>query len=134
MEGGSVSKVRVFISFDFDHDEDLRNLLAGQAKHSDSPFEIADWSVREELTGDWEKKVRQRIRNVSQVIVICGYHTDTATGVSKEMRMAREEEKPYFLLAGHPSGTNKKPKAALSTDKMYTWTWENLKKLIGGAR
>ena len=30
---------RVFIAFDYDHDEDLRNLLAGQAKHPDTPFE-----------------------------------------------------------------------------------------------
>lgn len=41
---------------------------------------------------------------------------------------------PYFLLAGRADGGNKKPKAALSTDKMYEWTWDNLKNLIGGAR
>ena len=33
---------RAFISFDFDHDEELRNALVGQAKNSDSPFRIAD--------------------------------------------------------------------------------------------
>lgn len=27
---------RAFISFDLDHDEDRRNLLAGQAEHPDS--------------------------------------------------------------------------------------------------
>ena len=32
---------RVFISFDFDHDDDLRNLLVGQAKHPNSPFNIS---------------------------------------------------------------------------------------------
>jgi hypothetical protein len=40
---------RVFTSFDFDHDESLRNLLVGQARNPDSPFEIADWSVKEPL-------------------------------------------------------------------------------------
>jgi len=39
-------KPRVFISFDFDHDEDLRNLLVGQAKNEDSPFEIKDRSLK----------------------------------------------------------------------------------------
>jgi len=127
-------KVRVFISFDFDHNEDLRNLLVGQSKNPDSPFEIADWSVSEELTGDWKAKVQAKIRRVEQVAVICGEHTDTATGVNAEIQIAQEEEKAYFLLEGRKNKTNRKPKSAKASDKMYTWTWENLKKLISGAR
>jgi hypothetical protein len=41
-----MAKARVFTGFDFDHDEDLRNLLVGQARLPDSPFELADWSVK----------------------------------------------------------------------------------------
>jgi hypothetical protein len=129
-----MSAPRVFVSFDFDHDEDLRNLLVGQARHSGSPFEVTDYSVREPEAGDWEAKIRVRIRLVSQVAVICGNHTDTATGVAAEVRIAREEEWPYFLLAGRASGINKRPTTALASDKMYEWTWENLKRLIAGAR
>jgi integrase len=36
-----------FISFDYDHDEDLKTLLVGQAKNPDSPFWIADQSIKE---------------------------------------------------------------------------------------
>ena len=43
------TKTKVFISFDFDNDQDLKILFAGQAKHEDTPFEIADISVKEEL-------------------------------------------------------------------------------------
>jgi hypothetical protein len=129
-----MAATRVFISFDFDHDEDLRNLLAGQAKNPDSPFEIADWSVKEAFTGDWKNKVRDRIRRVDQLAVICGLHTDKAIGVSAEIEIARDEGKPYFLLAGRASGTNKKPAAALAADKIYNWTWDNLKTLISGGR
>lgn len=129
-----MKKVRVFTSFDFDHDEDLRNLLVGQSKNPDSPFEIADWSVKGELTGDWKKKVQERIKRVSQVVVMCGEHTDTATGVSVELRIAQAEQKPYFLLRGRKNITCKKPKAAKASDKMYNWTWKNLKILIGGGR
>ena len=32
-----MAAVKTFISFDFDHDEDLRTLLVGQSKHSDTP-------------------------------------------------------------------------------------------------
>ena len=127
-------KKRVFTSFDFDHDEDLRNLLVGQSKNPDSPFEMADWSVKEPITGDWKEKVRTRIRRCGLVIVICGEHTDTATGVDTELRIAQEEGIPYFLVWGRTGKTCKKPKSAKSGDKVYRWTWDNLKALIGGAR
>lgn len=128
------SKTRVFISFDYDHDSDLKNLLVGQAKNEDSPFEITDMSVKEELSGDWQEKVRQRIKRVDQVIVICGEYTDTASGVSAEVRITQEEEKPYFLLWGRNGKTCKKPKSAKGEDKIYEWTWDNLKKLLDEAR
>lgn len=125
---------RAFISFDFDHDEDLRNLLAGQAKHPDSPFEIKDRSLKEPLTGDWKDKVRRRMDNIDVVIVICGEFTRTAAGVASELTITREKSKPYFLLWGRNGKTCTKPTSALSTDKVYEWTWDNLKSLIGGAR
>ena len=36
----------VFISFDYDHDNDLRGNLVAQARDSESPFSITDWSLR----------------------------------------------------------------------------------------
>lgn len=128
-----MAKVRVYISFDYDHDQDCKNLLVGQAKNPDTPFEIADWSIKVASPG-WKDEARRRIRSVDQVIVICGEHTDTATGVNEEVRIASDEGKPYFLLNGRPHGNCKKPTAARSTDKIYKWTWDNLKKLIAGQR
>jgi hypothetical protein len=125
---------RVFTAFDYDHDESLKNLLIGQAKHPDSPFEMHDWSVKEPLTGDWKNKVRTKIRKVDQVIVLCGEHTHEATGVSAELRIAQEESKPYFLLWGYSDKTCTKPTSATAGDKIYTWTWDNLKKLVAGGR
>lgn len=125
---------RVFVSFDYDHDSDLRQLLVNQSRWEDSPFEIADWSVKDPLTGDWKETVRRRIRQVEQVAVICGHHTHTALGVAAEVTIAREERKPYFLLAGRSAGTNRKPTSTLSTDKIYDWTWPNLKLLVAGRR
>ncbi len=129
-----MAKKRTFISFDYDHDLDLKNLLVGQAKNDDSPFEIADFSIKEAISEDWKKKARTRIKGCDVVAVICGEHTDTATGVSAELTIAQEEDVSYFLLKGRANKTCKKPKAAKSTDKMYDWTWDNLKKLIGGSR
>lgn len=129
-----MAKKRVFISFDYDHDESLKNLLVGQSKNTDSPFELADWSIKEAITEDWKKKARTRIKGVDVVAVICGEHTNTATGVSAEVTIAQEEEVPYFLLKGYPDKTCVKPKAVKSNDKIYNWTWDNLKILIGGGR
>jgi hypothetical protein len=125
---------RVFISFDAEHDDDPKNLLVGQAKNPDSPFNIEDWSLKQPLTGNWKEKVRPRIKAVDVMVVICGQHTDTAAGVSAELAIAHEESIPNFLLWGRDEKTCVKPTAAKSSDKIYEWTWDNLKRLIGGAR
>jgi hypothetical protein len=83
-----------FISFDFDHDEDLKTLLVGQAKNPDTPFWIADYSVKDAMTGDWKTKVRARIKRAEVVAVICGQYTHTASGVAAEVAIAREEHGP----------------------------------------
>lgn len=128
-----MAKPRVFISFDYDHDLDIKTMLAGQAKLPDSPFDFTDASVKDHLTGDWKEKVKQRIKNADQVCVLCGEYTDTASGVNAEVKIAQELGKPYFLLAGRPD-KSKKPSAAYSTDKVYEWTWDHLKTLVGGGR
>ncbi|AYR26305.1 TIR domain-containing protein [Herbaspirillum rubrisubalbicans] len=129
-----MTKKKVFISFDYDHDEVLKNFLVGQSKLQDSPFELADWSIKEHIDGNWKEKARTRIRSVDVVAVMCGQHTDSATGVSAELTIAKEEGVPYFLLAGYADKQNVRPKSASSSDKMYNWTWPNLKTLIGGGR
>lgn len=129
-----MGKTRLFISFDYDHDEVLKTFLVGQAKNPDSPFELADWSIKAHIDGDWKAKARSRIRATDVVCVLCGQNTDTATGVSAELAIAQEEGKPYFLLNGYSRKNGIKPKSAKPGDKVYDWTWDNLKKLVGGAR
>lgn len=129
-----MSKQRVFISFDYDHDSDLKTLLVGQAKNPDSPFEITDMSIKETIAKDWKENARRRIKGCDVVIVICGKCTNSASGVSAELKIAQDENIAYFLLWGRSAETCVKPVAAKSTDKIYKWTWENLKNLIDGAR
>ena len=124
---------RVFISFDYDHDGALKDLLVGQSKNPGTPFEISDWSIKT-ASPTWKDEARRRIAASSVVAVICGKHTSTATGVATELGIAQELGKPYFLLAGYSDGGSQKPTAAKPADKVYTWTWENLKTLVGGGR
>lgn len=127
-------KKRVFISFDYDNDADLKMLLVGQSRNSDAPFEITDMSIKETIANDWKGNARRRIKGCDVVVVICGYKTNTAKGVSEELKIAQEEGVDYFLLNGRASGRCVKPIAARNGDKIYEWTWNNLKLLIGGAR
>ena len=48
------------------------------------------------MTGDWKARVCRRTQAVDAVIVLCGEHMSTATGVDAELRITREERKPYF--------------------------------------
>jgi len=75
------------------------------------------------FSGDWKTKARARIKKCGQMIVLCGEHTHTATGVAAELEIAQEEKLSYFLLAGYPDKTCTKPTTAKSTDSMYKWTW-----------
>lgn len=122
---------RAFISFDYDNDARLKDLLVGQAKHPDTPFEIADWSIKT-ASPTWKVEARRRIKSAGLVTVLCGKSTHTAVGVAEELRIAKEENIPYFLLAGHDGA--RKPATATSSDKLYKWTWDNLKALVKGSR
>ena len=127
-------KKRVFISFDYDNDSDLKTLLVGQARNSDSPFEITDMSIKETISSNWKDNARRRIKGCDVVIVMCGHKTNIAIGVSAELKIAQEEGVDYFLLNGRANGRCVKPTAARNSDKIYDWTWNNLKLLVGGAR
>lgn len=129
-----MAKKRAFISFDYDHDEGAKTMLAGQAKLADSPFDFTDASVKDPLTGDWREKVRRRMDNIDVVIVLCGEWTHRANGVADELTIARQKYKDYFLLAAYSDKQCTKPTTAQESDKMYHWTWDNLKVLIGGGR
>ena len=127
-------KKKVFISFDYDHDEELKNALVGQAKQTDSPFSINDMSIKQAIDSNWKYYARQKIKQCDVVIIICGAYTNNAKGVSAELTIAQEEKIPYFLLWGRPNVNVVKPCGAYKSDKIYKWSWDNLKGLINGER
>lgn len=128
-----MAKTRVFISFDYDHDARQKDLLVGQSQHPDTDFEFADWSSKEHIAGDWKARIKAKLAYVDVVCVLCGRNMATAAGVAQEVLMAQEIGKPYFCLQAYPDGCTK-PTTAKPTDKLYSWTWDNLKNLIKGGR
>lgn len=124
----NMAKKKVFVSFDFDNDKILKDFLIGQAKLPDSPFEIIDGSLKEAAPEkNWEAKAKEKIACVDIVIVMVGPKTYKASGVLKEVKMARELKKIIIQIIGYKDGDyTPVPDAG----RLYSWNWENLKKLL----
>jgi len=122
--------VRIFMSFDRENDEDLHDLLLEQSRRQSSGFEISARSEAATMTDRWDEKVRRQISQVDEVIVICGEHTAASVRVNAELRIAQEEQKPYFLLWGRRERMCTKPAGSKRDDSMYSWTWEILQDQI----
>lgn len=124
-----MAKKRVFISFDFDNDKTLKDFIIGQARKPDSPFEVADHSLKEAAPEkDWLEKARQAISRAEVFIIMLGPKTGSASGVLKEVKIANEVKKTKFQIIGYKNGTEdwRVPQAG----RVYRWNWENLKKLL----
>jgi hypothetical protein len=122
------AKKRVFISFDFDNDKALKDFLVGQSKLEDSPFEIADWSMKEAAPqANWEKEAEAKIKRSDVVIVMVGEKMHKAPGVLKEIAIARRNGKKIIQIIGYREG---KYTAVPNGGELYRWNWENLKKLL----
>lgn len=106
--------------------------MIGQARLPDSPFEVADWSLKEAAPQrNWEAKARERISRSDSVLVMLGPYTHRAPGVLKEVRMAREMGKAVFQIIGY---RDSHPKPVPNAGRVYRWNWNNLKKLLAPVR
>jgi len=123
-----MAKKRVFVSFDFDHDQDLKTLVIGQARLPGSPFEVIDHSLKEAAPErDWEARALAAIRRSEIVLVMVGRYTHQASGVLKEVRMARSNNVQIVQMIGHKDGNyTRVPDAGY----LYSWDWPNLNRLL----
>jgi len=126
----SMSKIHVFVSFDIEHDRELYELLLAQSRTSISGFAVLSGSERSPATDVWSERVRRRICEADQVIVICGEHTEASVRMSAELRIAQEERIPYFLLWGRREIMCTKPIGAKPAEGMYSWTRQILQDQI----
>ena len=78
------------------------------------------------MTDRWHAALRRNMRQVDEVIVICGEHTADCERMSAELRVAREENKPALLLWGRRERMCSMPSGAQRSACMYSWTWEVL--------
>ena len=119
---------RAFISFDFDNDRVLKDFFVGQFKLPESPFTASDWSMKEAAPqSNWEQEAERRIRRSDIVIVLVGSETHRASGVLKEVAIARRLGKPMVQIIGYKDSH---PTRVPNAGRLIRWSWENLKKIL----
>ena len=124
-----MAKKRVFVSYDFDNDKMLKDFIIGQSKLDDSPFSVVDCSLKEAAPEKtWEEKAKRAISGADVMIIMVGPKTHKAPGVLKEVKMAEELGKTKFQIIGYKDGDYT---AVPNGGRLYSWSWDNLKKLLG---
>ena len=128
----ATNKPKVFISFDFDNDQFLRDSLIGQCKNEGTPFDMEDWSVKEPWNQDeWKERCLTKIKRCDLVIVMVGEKTANCSGVKAEIKMAKEAKVLVVGLRGYPNKECPRPEGL---EGYYKWTWDNVKSLVAGNR
>jgi hypothetical protein len=90
---------------------------------------IVDHSIKRE-SANWKSDAEKRIGRAYVVIVICGRKTNTATGVTEEIEIARRLGVNYRLLRGRKSGPVRRPKGTFALfDPIHDWTWAELRRM-----
>jgi hypothetical protein len=124
-----VADVRVFLSFDRDHDSDLYERIVVDSKHAGSGFEIVEHSE----TRGGEPELRRRMATTEHLIVLCGEHTDESERMSSELNIARETKLPFLLLWGRRESMCTRPMGATRDNSMYVWSREVVREQLAVA-
>jgi hypothetical protein len=131
LEPARPTKPRVFVSFDFDNDQQLKHLLIGQTKRSDLPFSVVDGSLKEAAPEPtWKQAARAQIQRCDLVVVLVGRQTYRARGVIAEIGMAREEGKSIVQLVS--AGRANCPRVP-NAGRRLLWSHSNLARLFGAS-
>ena len=118
-------KNRIFISFAVE-DRTSRDLLVGQAKNKNSPFEFVDMSAKQPWDNAWKTNCRTKIKGCDGMIALVSKNTAKATGQLWEVGCAKEEGVPIrgvYVDADNKPGTLP---TEFSGVRVVNWTWDNI--------
>lgn len=114
-----MATLNIFVSFEFDKDNDLKNNFYEQAREK-TQHRVRNCSLNEAYPDQhWKDKARRAIDECDVVIVLIGQDTHNAPGVIVETDMARSLGKPTFQV--RPQG---RPYQGLTRlEEPITWRW-----------
>ena len=124
------STLRIFVSFEFDKDNDLKNNFYEQAKR-ETPHRVRNFSLNEAYPdAEWVGKARSKIEECDVVIVLVGPDTHNAPGVRTEVKIARRLGKPIFQVR-----PRKRPYQGVPhLDEPIPWNWKRINEQLDAIR
>ena len=114
--------LNIFVSFEFDRDNDLKNNFFEQAREL-TQHRVHNCSLNEAYPDEsWKNRARAAIRECDVVVVLIGQDTHNAQGVIVETDMARSLNKPIIQV--RPQG---RPYNGLTRlEEPIAWSWRNI--------
>ncbi len=111
--------LNIFVSFEFDKDNDLRNNFYEQAREL-TQHRVRNCSLNEAYPDEtWRNRAREAIRECDVVVVLIGQDTHNAQGVIVETDMARSMNKPIIQIRPHGRTYN----GLTRLEEPIPWRW-----------
>jgi hypothetical protein len=127
LKTSKMANPRAFVSFDFDHNENEKMLFVGQARNSRTPFAIQDWSAKSAMPqSQWEALVKEKINKTNMLIVLVGKTMASAKGVTKEIKMAKDQKVPIFGVYVGGADKDINLPEGLFRNRTINWDWAKI--------
>jgi len=121
-----MNRIPVFLSFDYEHDLEVKNNLVAQWNSDLCPIDIRDVSLLGGVTDHrWQTDAARAIDASRVVLVICGKNTHSAPGVTAEVSMARQRRRPVICLRGRIEGASL-PRGVPGYTEMVPLDWKRV--------
>ena len=121
-----MSHLRIFVSLEFDKDNDLRNNFYRQGKEHSAHI-IHDSSLRHSYPSkEWKARARSAICGCDVVVVLVGADTHYAPGIRTEIEIASHFGKPIFQIV--PQG--RPYQGVPCVDERIRWKWTTINRRL----
>ncbi|MCD6476721.1 MAG: TIR domain-containing protein [Candidatus Aenigmarchaeota archaeon] len=118
-------KPRTFISFHH-KDRHAKELLKAQSKNKNIPLYFTSTSQDKPFSNKWKTRVKKRIQNSSNLLVVIGKDTYKSKAVNWEIEQARKMGKKVVGVQIHKGKHHRLPSAMRKSEELKRWKVENI--------
>ena len=131
---GITPTLNIFVSFEFDKDNELKNSFYRQAE-TETKHRVRNCSLNEAYPDEaWKNRARAAIRECDVVVVLVGQDTHNAQGVKVETDMARSMNKPIIQIRSQGSPYNGLPHLGKPIARRWKTINRKLDEIMAGRR
>lgn len=118
-----MARVNIFVSFEFEKDNSLKNSFYQQAEDH-TQHRVRNCSLNREYPDEaWKNRARQAIQECDIVFVLVGQDTHNAPGVRVETDMARSLNRPTIQVLSEKARRNNYRGVPHLKDRI-PWRWD----------